>query len=69
MKALPSGVGCFSPIAKQSPHAEQEFVVTSRFFHCRLAEMRWETSPYLCDGRELNGHTDEILRVGPDFHL
>jgi len=33
MKALPSGVGCFSPIAKQSPHVEQEFIVTSRFFH------------------------------------
>jgi hypothetical protein len=69
MKDLPSGVGRFSRIAKRLTRAEQVLAVTSRFFRGRLTEMRWETAPYLCDGRELTEHTEEILRGGPDFRL
>jgi len=69
MRGLSSGVSCFLPLAKPFTHAEQLFVVTSRSFHRRFAEMRWETTAYLRDGRELNGHTEEILGAGPDFYL
>jgi len=62
-------VRCFSPIAIQFAHAEDVFVVTWRFFPCCLAEMRWETAPFLRDGRKWTERIEDIRRVGPDFHL